>query len=56
MGSGTHKMETESLSNTKWPTRLLSLMHPFNIDVNVDEALEKFFGLNLPFLDFKLGI
>jgi hypothetical protein len=36
--------------------RLLSLIHPFNIDVNVDEALEKFFGLNLPFLDFRIGI
>jgi hypothetical protein len=31
-------------------------VHPFNIDINVDEALEKFFGLNLPFLDFRIGI
>jgi hypothetical protein len=49
-------MESESLANHKWPVRLLSLIHPFNIDVNVDEALEKFFGLNLPFLDFRIGI
>lgn len=24
--------------------------------MNVDETLERFFGLNLPFLDFRLGI
>lgn len=35
---------------------MLSLIHPFNIDINVDEAMETFFGLNLPFLDFRLGI
>lgn len=55
-GSQTHKMENESLANNKWPVRLLSLIHPFNIDITVDEALEKFFGLNLPFLDFRIGI
>jgi len=32
------------------------LIHPFNIDIGVDETLEKFFGLNLPFLDFRLGV
>eukprot|EP00347_Sterkiella_histriomuscorum_P013779 403363397 len=46
----------EGLSKYKWPVRLLSLIHPFNIDMNVDETLERFFGLNLPFLDFRLGI
>ena len=48
--------ENEGLSKYKWPCRLLSLIHPFNIDLNVDENLEKFFGLNLPFLDFRLGV
>ncbi|CDW82512.1 wd g-beta repeat-containing protein [Stylonychia lemnae] len=48
--------ENEGLSKYKWPCRLLSLVHPFNIDFNVDENLERFFGLNLPFLDFRLGI
>lgn len=51
-----HKIESETLFNHKWPTRLLSLIHPFNIDINVDETLEKFFGLNLPFLDFRMGV
>jgi len=32
------------------------LIHPFNIDENVDMFLEQFFGLNLPFLDFRIGI
>jgi len=40
----------------KWPTRLLSLIHPFNMDENVDESLEMYFGLSLPFLDFRIGI
>lgn len=31
-------------------------MHPFNIDEQVDSVLEQFFGLNLPFLDFRLGV
>lgn len=51
-----HKVGLEALSNCKWPTRLLSLIHPFNIDVNVDDAMERFFGLNLPFLDFRIGV
>lgn len=51
-----HKVESDTLFNYKWPTRLLSLIHPFNIDIGVDETLEKFFGLNLPFLDFRLGV
>jgi hypothetical protein len=46
----------DTLASCKWPTRLLSLVHPFNIDINVDEAMESFFGLNLPFLDFRLGV
>jgi hypothetical protein len=40
----------------KWPTRLLSLVHPFNIDPSLDEMMEENFGLNFPFLDFRLGI
>lgn len=49
-------MDIESLNAIKWPTRLLSLIHPFNMDFSLDEALENFFGLNLPFLDFRLGV
>jgi hypothetical protein len=40
----------------KWPTRILSLVHPFNLDETVDEMLEQTFGLSLPFLDFRLGV
>lgn len=42
--------------NSRWPTRLLSLVHPFLLDLNLDENLELFFGLSIPFLDFKIGI
>jgi len=42
--------------NTKWPTRILSLVHPFQLDVQLDENLELFFGLSIPFLDFKMGV
>ena len=52
----TQKVEADHLSKIQWPTRLLSLMHPFNIDEQVDTVLEKFFGLNLPFLDFRIGV
>lgn len=45
-----------TLSKYKWPVRLLSLIHPFSIEMSVDETLERFFGLHLPFLDFKLGL
>jgi hypothetical protein len=31
-------------------------MHPFNIEANLDDALEKFMGLNIPFLDFRVGL
>jgi hypothetical protein len=41
---------------SKWPTRLLALVHPFNIDRKVDEAMQIFFGLNLPFLDLRIGV
>lgn len=44
------------LAVTKWPTRLLSLLHPFNVEINLDDSLDKFMGLNLPFLDFRIGI
>lgn len=50
------KSENEPFANVKWPNRLLSLVHPFNIDMYVDELLERFLGLNLPFLDFRIGI
>ena len=56
MHESSHDSGAEGLARYKWPVRLLSLIHPFNIDMNVDETLERFFGLNLPFLDFRLGI
>jgi hypothetical protein len=42
--------------NSRWPTRLLSLVHPFLLDPNLDENLEMFFGLNVPFLDLCIGV
>ena len=42
--------------NSRWPTRLLSLVHPFLLDLNLDENLELFFGLSIPFLDFRIGV
>jgi hypothetical protein len=50
------KTGIENLSSMKWPTRILSLVHPFNLDETVDEMLEQTFGLSLPFLDFRLGV
>lgn len=44
------------LGLTKWPTRLLSIIHPFNVELNLDDALERYLGLNLPFLDFRVGV
>lgn len=35
---------------------MLSCLHPFNLDDDLDTHLEQFFSLNLPFLDFRLGI
>jgi hypothetical protein len=46
----------DALLSSKWPTRLLSLLHPFNVEVGLDDALEAFLGLNLPFLDFRVGV
>jgi hypothetical protein len=48
--------EEEILARVKWPTRLLSLLHPFNIETDLDDALERFMGLNLPFLDLRVGV
>lgn len=45
-----------SFASIKWPTRILSLVHPFNLDEGIDESLEMLFGLNLPLLDFRLGV
>lgn len=42
--------------NSRWPTRLLSLVHPFHLDPNLDANLELFFGLNVPFLDYRIGV
>jgi hypothetical protein len=46
----------DNFTTIRWPTRLLSLVHPFNLDEGVDENLEQFFGITLPFLDFRIGI
>lgn len=48
--------QMDSFANIRWPTQLLSLVHPFNLDEVVDESLENFFGLCLPFLDFRIGV
>ena len=32
------------------------MVHPFNLDEGIDESLETFFGLNLPLLDFRIGL
>jgi hypothetical protein len=31
-------------------------LHPFNLDDVLDENLEQFFNLSLPFLDFRVGV
>lgn len=46
----------EYFLNSKWPTKLLALVHPFSLDDNLDENLELFFGLSIPFLDCKIGV
>lgn len=35
---------------------MLSLVHPFTLDGNLDENLELFFGLSIPFVDFRIGV
>lgn len=35
---------------------MLALVHPFLLDLNLDENLELFFGLSIPFLDFRMGV
>jgi len=32
------------------------LVHPFTLDENLDENLELFFGLSVPFIDFRIGV
>jgi len=32
------------------------MVHPFSLDDNLDENLELFFGLSIPFLDCKIGV
>jgi len=49
-------VKREDLSQNKWPAKMLSCLHPFNLDDVLDESLEQYFNLNLPFLDFRLGI
>lgn len=44
------------MANTKWPTRILSVIHPFNVEIHLDDELDRFMGLNLPFLDFRVGV
>ena len=40
----------------KWPAKLLSLVHPFELNDQLDECLEGLFNFNLPFLDFRIGV
>jgi hypothetical protein len=49
-------ISADYLQNSKWPTRLLALVHPFTLDENLDENLELFFGLSVPFADFRIGV
>ena len=44
------------LGGSKWPARLLSVLHPFGFDDYLDENIEQCFGFCLPFLDFRVGI
>ena len=32
------------------------MVHPFTLDENLDENLELFFGLSVPYIDFRLGV
>jgi hypothetical protein len=32
------------------------VIHPFNVETLLDDALERYLGLNLPFLDFRVGL
>jgi len=56
MGRTSIKMDQEVVGQHKWPTKLLSLLHPFGLDEYLDENLEAFFGLSLPLLDFRIGV
>lgn len=51
-------MEKQSygMESCRWPSKILSLVHPFNLHDGMDESLEEFFNLNMPFLDFRIGI
>lgn len=49
-------ISADFFQNSKWPTRLLSLVHPFSLDENLDENLELFFGLSIPFVDCRIGV
>lgn len=40
----------------RWPSKILSLVHPFDLHPGMDESLEEFFNLNMPFLDFYIGV
>ena len=35
---------------------MLTLVHPFDLNDQLDESLEILFNFNLPFLDFRLGV
>ena len=40
----------------QWPAKMLGLVHPFNFNENLDEIMEHYFSLTLPFLNFKIGL
>ena len=49
-------VKNDFMSFHKWPTKLMSLMHPFNVDPDLDENLEHYFNINIPLLDFRVGV
>ena len=40
----------------RWPSKILGLVHPFNLHEGMDESLEEFFNMNMPLLDFRMGV
>ena len=45
-----------SLVGERWPTKILGLVHPFNLHPGMDESLEEYFNINMQFLDFRQAI
>lgn len=45
-----------SLARLKWPAKLLSVVHPFNFDDDLDDVLYRVFKLHYPLLELKTGV